>query len=99
MLTKQDKNYINTKLEENRIQFRNEVEPFFQNLTTNFKTEFERHTGALQEDFSDKFKLLYEMLQDRPTRAEVATKEEVREMIKAETDPIRDALTHHILFD
>ncbi len=79
MLTSADKKYIKDTIkaeiepamEKNRIQFRNEIEPFFIGLTNDFKAEFKRHTGALQEDFNDKFTLLYEMMQERPTRSEV----------------------------
>ncbi len=86
MLTKTDKKYIEIAI---HGHFKKEVEPFFIDL----KKDVERHVGVIHEDFNDKFKVLYEMLQDRPTRSEV------KDMIKAETDPIRDALTHHILFD
>ena len=67
MLTKQDKNYIGKKMDENRIQFRNEIEPFFIDL----KNDFVNHVGAIREDFGQQVRMLAELIQDRPTRSEV----------------------------
>lgn len=45
------------------------------------------YMGALKEAFEGQVKMLAELIQDRPTR------NEVREMIQGETDPIKLRLT------
>lgn len=45
------------------------------------------YMGALKESFEHQVSMLAELIQDRPTR------NEVREMIKEETDPIKIRLT------
>jgi hypothetical protein len=90
-LTLQDKKYIdtsiNTAITKSRIEFKNDMLPFFETIMQ----ENRDHMLALKESFQDEVKMLAELIQDRPTR------EEVRGMIREEVDPLRRDLTHHIL--
>jgi hypothetical protein len=86
-LTLQDKKYIDTTISKSRIEFKNDMVPFFERIMQ----ENRDHMLALKESFQDEVKMLAELIQDRPTR------EEVRGMIREEVEPLRRDLTHHIL--
>lgn len=86
-LDTQDKKYIDKALERNRVQFRDEMEVFFRELSK----ENRDHMTALREGFEDQVKMLTELIQDRPTRSEVQT------YISDELGPIRSMLTEHDL--
>ncbi|KND47791.1 MAG: hypothetical protein AB197_00915 [Parcubacteria bacterium C7867-002] len=86
-LTLQDKKYIDTAISKSRIEFKNDMVPFFERIMQ----ENRDHMLTLKESFQDEVKMLAELIQDRPTR------EEVRGIICEEVEPLRRDLTHHIL--
>ncbi len=93
-----DKIYIDQAMERNRIQFRNEIEPFFQDLQKQNQEHLERilaesrkeseHViGALKEAFKDDVAKIIEIASSRPDR------DEVREIVREEVRPIRQEMS------
>ena len=89
---------INASMEKNRIQFRNEIEPFFRELQkenqennerilTESRKESEHIIGSLKEAFKDDVAKVIEIASSRPDR------DEVRQIVREEVRPIvRDEL-------
>ncbi len=91
-LTLNDKKYIdnsvNTAVNRARIEFRDEIKPFFEDLMQQNKN----HMTALQEQSREELKLLNEIHQDRPTRSEINKK---FEELKWEINGIRTQTNDH----
>src|SRR5690348_3078988 len=86
-----DKIYIDQAMERNRIQFRNEIEPFFKDLNkqndermTVLVEENSHFMAALKEGFQDQIKAISELVADKPGREEIReiAREEARHLIR-----------------
>ncbi len=81
-LTISDKKYIHVAIADSFVKFKNELVPFFEDLMQQNRD----HLTALQQQSREEFRLLNEMIQEKPNRSEV------KEIIQEEILPIRKDL-------